>query len=122
MWESEVVYWISEKMDEINLLMIKLLGTLLTVLTDIGYLDSVSRFEHILNIHIIVVAFILLMITLTGYSVYVYAVMTDIAGDATLLNYLYLVFAITNQVRTSLLFYMAVFETISPKQERECLR
>ena len=30
----------------------------------------------------------LLMITLTGYSVYVYTMMTDIAGDATLLNYL----------------------------------
>ena len=68
MWESEIGYWISEKMDEINLLMIKLLGTLLTVLTVIGYLDSVSRFEHLLNIHIIVFAIILLMITMKRFS------------------------------------------------------
>ena len=67
MWESEIGYWISEKVDEINLLMIKLLGTLLTVLTVIGYLDSVSRFDHLLTIHIIVIAIILLMITMKRF-------------------------------------------------------
>ena len=56
------------------------------------------------------------MITLMGYSVYVYTMMTEIADDATLLNYLYMVMAITNQVRTSLLFYWVVCETLYPKQ------
>ena len=72
MWESEIGHWISEKIDEINLLMIKLLGTLLTVLAVIGYLESVSRFDHLLDIHIIVVAILFLVITMTGFSVYVY--------------------------------------------------
>ena len=72
MWESEIGHWISEKIDEINLFMIKLLGTLLTVLTIIGYLESVSRFDHLLDIHIIVVAILFLVITMTGFSVYVY--------------------------------------------------
>ena len=72
MWESEIGHWISEKIDEINLLMIKILGTLLTVLTVIGYLESVSRFDHLLDIHIIVVAILFLVITMTGFSVYVY--------------------------------------------------
>ena len=72
MWESEIGHWISEKIDEINLFMIKLLGTILTVLTVIGYLESVSRFDHLLDIHIIVVAILFLVITMTGFSVYVY--------------------------------------------------
>ena len=72
MWESEIGHWISEKIDEINLLMIKLLGTLLTVLTVIGYLESVSRFDHLLDIHVIVVAILFLVITMIGFSVYVY--------------------------------------------------
>ena len=72
MWESEIGHWISEKIDEINLFMIKLLGTILTVLTVIGYLESVSKFEHLLDIHIIVVAILFLVITMTGFSVYVY--------------------------------------------------
>ena len=110
-------YWLSDNRDQVNFFMVKILGTILTALAIIGYLDSVSKLDDHLTIHHLVVAFILLMITLLGYSVYVYTMMTDIAGDATLLNYLYLVFAITNQVRTSLLFYMAVFETISPKQD-----
>ena len=72
MWESEIGHWISEKIDEINLFMIKLLGTILTVLAVIGYLESVSKFEHLLDIHIIVVAILFLVITMTGFSVYVY--------------------------------------------------
>ena len=114
---SKLGDWIRDNIDKIELIMIKMLGTVLTSLAIIGYLDSVSKFDHLLNIHNLVVATILLMISLTGYSVYVYTVMTDIAGDATLLNYLYMVLAITNQVRTSVLFYLMVFETMSPKRD-----
>ena len=102
---SKVRDYISDNMDQINLIVIKVSGTILTALAVIGYLDSVSKFDQIIKVHNILVAFILLMITLMGYSVYVYTMMTDIAGDATLLNYLYMVLAITNQVRTSFLFY-----------------
>ena len=109
--------WLSDNRDQINLYMVKILGTILTALAIIGYLDSVSKFDNHLTIHQLIVAFILLMITLTGFSVYVYTMMTDNDGDATLLNYLYMILAITTQVLTSLLFYLMVFETMSPKQD-----
>ena len=100
---SKVRDYISDNMDQINLIVIKVSGTILTALAVIGYLDSVSKFDQLIKIHNILVAIILLMITLTGYSVYVYTMITDKAGDATLLNYLYMILAITNQVRTSFL-------------------
>ena len=65
---SQFVSWISDHIDQINLLMIKILGTILTALTVLGYIASVSKLDHLLNIHIIVVATILLMITLMGYT------------------------------------------------------
>ena len=110
---SQVGDWISEHGDQINLLTIKISGTLLTALTVIGYVDSVSKFDDLLSIHIIVVSTILLVITLLGYSVYVYAVMTDNTGDATLLNYLYMVLAITKQIRALQIFYLVIAETLS---------
>ena len=113
---SKVRDFISDNRDQINLIVIKVSGTILTAVAVIGYLDSVSKVEQLIKIHNILVAFILLMITLMGYSVYVYTMMTDIAGDATLLNYLYMIMAITNQVRTSFLFYWVVCETLYPKQ------
>ena len=114
---SKVGDWIRDNRDQINLFMIRILGTILTALAIIGYLVSVSKFDYLLNIHIMVVAFILLIVTLTGYSVYVYKMMTDIAGDATLLNYLYMVLAISSQISTSLIFCRVLFETIFPKED-----
>ena len=113
---SKLGDWIRDNMDKIELIMIKMLGTVLTSLAIIGYLDSVSKFDNNLNIHNLVLATILLMISLTGYSVYVYTMMTDNAGDATLLNYLYMVLAITNKVKSLVVFYWIVLETLFPKQ------
>ena len=109
--------WIRDNRDKINLFIIKILGTILTALAIIGYLVSVSKFDHFLNIHIMIVAFLLLIVTLTGYSVYVYRMMTDIAGDATLLNYLYMILAITSQMGSFLIFCQVVFETIFPEED-----
>ena len=114
---SKVGDWIMDNRDQINLFIIKILGTIFTALAVFGYLVSVSKFDYLLNIHIMVVAFILLIVTLTGYSVYVYKMMTDIAGDATLLNYLYMVLAISSQISTSLIFCRVLFETIFPKED-----
>ena len=114
---SKVGDWIRDNRDQINLFMIKMSGTVLTALAIIGYLVSVSKFDHLLNIHIMIVAFLLLIVTLTGYSVYVYKMMTDIAGDATLLNYLYMILAISSQITACLLFCSIVFETISLKED-----
>ena len=114
---SKVGDWISDNRGQINLFMIKILGSFLTALAVIGYLVSVSKFDHVLNIHIMVLAFILLIVTLTGYSVYVYKMMTDIAGDATLLNHLFMILAISCQITTSLIFCRVVLETIFPKED-----
>ena len=114
---SKLGDWISDNRDQINLFMIKILGTILTALAIIGYLVSVSKFDHLLNIHIVVLAFILLIMTLTGYSVYVYKMMTDIAGDATLLNHLYMILAVSCQITTSLIFCRVVLESIFPKED-----
>ena len=43
--------------------------------------------------------------------------MTDIAADATLLNYLYMILAISSQISATLLFCWVVFETISLKED-----
>ena len=114
---SKVGDWIRDNRDQINLFIIRILGIILTALATIGYLVGVSKFNHLLNIHIMVVAFLLLIVTLTGYSVYVYKMMTDIAGDATLLNYLYMVFAITHQIGTFIIFCWVILETIFPKED-----
>ena len=42
--------------------------------------------------------------------------MTDIAGDATLLNHLFMVFAFANQIRNPLLFSLVIVEALSLKQ------
>ena len=115
---SKVNDFISDNKDQINLIMIKMSGTITTCLVIFGYLEAVSKFDPLLNIHNLIMAAILLIITLAGYSVYVFTMLTDIAGDATLLNYLYMVLAITKQIRASFLFYWIVFETLSPKQDK----
>ena len=60
----------SEHQDGINLWLMKISGSLLTTLAILGYLDAVSEWETLLNIHIIVLSIILLVINLLGYSVY----------------------------------------------------
>ena len=114
---SKVRDFISDNRDQINLIMIKMFGTIITCLVIIGYLEAVSKFDQYLNIHSLFVAAIFMIITLAGYFVYVFTMLTDIAGDATLLNYLYMVLAITKQIRALFLFYWLAFETLSPKQD-----
>ena len=111
---SEVRHRISENRDKIELFIIKATGTILTLIGIIGYLDSVSRISLLLDIHYLILAAILLMITLAGFSVYVYKMMSDISGDATLLNHLFMGFAISNQIRTTIIFFWLVCETVYP--------
>ena len=53
---SKVRDYISDNMDQINLIVIKVSGTILTALAVIGYLDSVSKFDQLIKIHNILVA------------------------------------------------------------------
>ena len=105
---GKMLEWITEHQDGINLFLIKLTGTALTLLTIIGYLDAVSSWSWLLNIHIIVFAIILLMINLLGYSVYLIKMKRDSASDATLLNHLYTGMAIINQASSTTMFTLAL--------------
>ena len=106
--------FIMETQDGINLFLIKLTGTALTVLTIFGYLDAVSNWGWLLNIHIIVFAIILLMINLLGYSVYLIKMKRDSASDATLLNHLYTGMAIINQVNSTVMFIITLGDILVP--------
>ena len=103
--------------DRINLLMMKMSGTVLTTLAIIGYLDSVSKFASLLRLHITALALLLLVVALLGYSVYLYKMMTDSSGDATLLNHLFMLMAFQNQIRASLIFYCIIAETFSLEKD-----
>ena len=105
---------IMEHQDRIELFLIKLTGTSLTVLTICGYLDVVSNWDWLLNIHIIVFAIILLMINLLGYSVYLIKMKRDSASDATLLNHLYTGMAIINQVNSMVMFIITLGDILVP--------
>ena len=113
---TEVGHLIRDNVDKMNLFAMKTLGTILLFLAVFGYLESVSKFDHLLSIHISIAALILLLVSILGYSVYTYKMMTDIAGDATLLNHLFMVFAFTNQIRNPLLFSLVIVEALSLKQ------
>ena len=104
-----------EHQDRINLFLIKLTGTSLTALTICGYLDAVSNWGLLLNIHIILFAIILLMINLLGYSVYLIKMKRDSASDATLLNYLYTGMAIINQVNSTIMFIITLGDILVPR-------
>ena len=103
---------IIEHQDRIELFLIKLTGTALTALTICGYLDAVSNWGWLLNIHIILFAIILLMINLLGYSVYLIKMKRDSASDATLLNHLYTGMAIINQANSMVMFVMTIFDVL----------
>ena len=111
---GKMLEWITEHQDGINLFLIKLTGTALTLLTIIGYLDAVSSWSWLLNIHIIVFAIILLMINLLGYSVYLIKMKRDSASDATLLNHLYTGMAIINQVNSTVMFIITLGDILVP--------
>ena len=102
-----------EHQDGINLFIIKLTGTVLTVLTICGYLDAVSNWDWLLNIHIILFSIILLLINLMGYSVYLIKMKRDSASDATLLNHLYTGMAVINQVNSILMFSMTLGDVLN---------
>ena len=103
---------IIEHQDRINLFLIKLIGSALTALTICGYLDAVSKWDWLLNIHIIVSAIILLMINLLGYSIYLIKMKRDSASDATLLNHLYTGMAIINQASSTTMFTMTIGDVL----------
>lgn len=101
-----------EHRDGINLFIIKMTGTVLTALTICGYLDAVSNWDWLLNIHIIIFSIVLLLINLMGYSVYLIKMKRDSTSDATLLNHLYTGMAIMNQVNSILMFSMTLGDVL----------
>lgn len=103
---------IVEHQDRINLILIKITGTALTALTIGGYLDAVSNWSWLLNIHIVLFSVILLMINLLGYSVYLIKMKRDSASDATLLNHLYTGLSIINQANSTMMFALTLGDVL----------
>ena len=103
---------IVEHQDGINLILIKITGTALTALTIVGYLDAVSNWGWLLNIHIVLFSVVLLMINLLGYSVYLIKMKRDSASDATLLNHLYTGLSIINQANSTLMFALTLGDVL----------
>ena len=96
--------------DDIDLWIMKTIGSILTIMAVLGYLDAVSKLEMLLIFHIIVVALFLLVIVQLGYSVFHARMMTDTLSEATLINTFSTVMATMNQVRATLMFVLITNE------------
>ena len=74
------------KQVDVNLLVIKTLGAILTMLTLCGYLIAVSKIESYFDSHIMAFSVILLAMTILGYFVFHIKVRADSSSDAMLFN------------------------------------
>ena len=88
---------------DFDLLVIKALSVILTLLTVCGYLDAVSEIEILFNIHIMLFALTLLTITTLGFCVFHVRLRTDNSSDATLFNQFSVVMALAIETRACLL-------------------
>ena len=88
---------------DFDLLVIKALCAILTLLTVCGYLDAVSEIEHLFNVHIMFFALTLLTITTLGFCVFHVRLRTDNSSDATLFNHFSVVMALAIETRACLL-------------------
>ena len=107
------VGWLFDKKDDIDLLVIKALCAILTILIFCGYLHAVSKIESLFNVHIMAFAAILLTITILGYFVFHVKVRTDTLSDATLFNYFSTIIAFTSEARSCLLVILISNELYS---------
>ena len=101
------------KQVDVNLLVVKTLGAILTMLTLCGYLIAVSKIESYLNGHIMAFAVLLLAITILGYLVFHVKVRTDSSSDATLFNLFSAILAFTGEARSCLLVLLISNELYS---------
>ena len=88
---------------DFDLLTIKALCIILTILAVCGYLNAVSEIEILFNIHIIFFALTLLTITTLGFCVFHVRLRTDNSSDATLFNHFSVVMALAIETRACLL-------------------
>ena len=88
---------------DFDLLVIKALCAILTLLTVCGYLDAVSEIEHLFNVHIMFFALTLLTITTLGFCVFHVRLRTENSSDATLFNHFSVVMALAIETRAILL-------------------
>ena len=88
---------------DFDLLVIKALCAILTILAVCGYLDAVSEIEHLFNVHIMFFALTFLTITTLGFCVFHVRLRTDNSSDATLFNHFSVVMALAIETRACLL-------------------
>ena len=103
--------------DKLNYLILKFLFVLLNTMAFLGFLDSLRPFENVCNILVILFSSIVLIINVAGFSVFEIKMMTDKTSDVSLLNHLYTMMSIIDQIRSILMFILIIIGTYFEEYE-----
>ena len=103
--------------DEVNYYIFKILFVILNTLVVLGFIDSLHQFENAYKIFFILCSCVVLIINVAGFSVFEIKMLTDKTSDASLLNHLFTMMSIIDQIRSILMFILIVIETYFEESE-----
>ena len=86
--------------DEVNYYIFKILFVILNTLVVLGFIDSLHQFENAYKIFFILCSCVVLIINVAGFSVFEIKMLTDKTSDASLLNHLFTMMSIIDQIRS----------------------
>ena len=103
--------------DKVNLFVMKFLFVLLNAMAILGFLDSLRQFESVCKILVVICSCVVLIINVVGFSVFEIKMLTDKTSDASLLNHLYTMMAVIDQIRSILMFILVIIGTYFKESE-----
>ena len=103
--------------DEVNYYIFKILFVILNTLVVLGFIDSLHQFDNAYKIFFILCSCVVLIINVAGFSVFEIKMLTDKTSDASLLNHLFTMMSIIDQIRSILMFILIVIETYFEESE-----
>ena len=103
--------------DKVNYFIMKFLFVLLNAMAILGLLDSLRQFERVCKILVVLCSCVVLIINVAGFSVYEIKMLTDKTSDASLLNHLYTMMAVIDQIRSILMFILVIIGTYFEESE-----
>ena len=103
--------------DKVNYYVFKVLFFLLNTLAVLGFIDSLRQFEYVYKILFILCSCVVLIINVAGFSVFEIKMLTDKSSDVSLLNHLFTMMSIIDQIRSILMFILIVIETYFEESE-----
>ena len=106
-----------DRIDKLNYSIFKFLFILLNILAIVGFLDALRPFENVCNVLIILFSSIVLIINVAGFSIFEIKMMTDKTSDVSLLNHLYTMMSIIDQIRSILMFILIIIGTYFEEYE-----